>query len=105
LNPHHHGWYDMHLGRGQFALGDFAQARRTLANVAKSTPEYPVVRVNLAAALAAMGRRDEARAEIAKLLELNAGYELGNVAKSLLYKDPVTRNCFLNALRMAELPD
>ena len=105
LNPHHHGWYDMHLGRGQFALGAFAQARRTLANVPKAKPEYPVVRVNLAATLAVMGRQDEARAEVAKLLELNAGYSLGNVAKSLPYKDHVIRDRFLNALRLAELPD
>jgi adenylate cyclase len=59
----------------------------------------------LAATYAMMGRLDEAKACVAKVLEIEPKTSVEEYRKSQLYKDPKYTEQFLEALRRAGLPE
>ena len=61
--------------------------------------------LNLGACYAALGREDEAHAEIAEVLRLNPKYSVKIYAKRSPIRDKAVKERYIDALRKAGLPD
>ena len=101
INPEHDQWHWMFKGTCLFCLERYAEAIENLEQF-KTLSKLPFARLVLAAAYAADGRDDEARAEIEGL-----GAEAGKLAAgvSLVYREPADRERLLTWARRAGLPD
>jgi len=101
INPEHDQWHWIYMGMCYFCLERYVEAIDTLEQF-KTLSKYPFARLVLAAAYAAMGRDEEARAEVDAL-----GPDAGKLTAtaSLLYRDPADRDRLLSWARRAGLPE
>jgi TolB-like protein/class 3 adenylate cyclase len=102
LNPRYPDWYLFNLGQVSYLAGDYEGAIRALV---RASPDFPPVRVFMAASHAMLGRDAEARAEIAAALKLNPTLTLANADDGGGPFRPEDLERFLAALRRAGLPD
>jgi adenylate cyclase len=70
-----------------------------------SKPNYLPARIRLAIIYGEMNRIDQARAEVAEILRLNPQASIQGLAQRLPYLDPALKERYLDALRMAGLPE
>ena len=84
------------LGRAEEAL---ALGRKSVS----SAPHWLSGYTPIAAALAMLGRMDEAREAAKRILEVVPNYRTSRLLRS--YKPSAARDIYLNALRRAGLPD
>ncbi|MGH6891699.1 MAG: adenylate/guanylate cyclase domain-containing protein [Dongiaceae bacterium] len=92
-------------GIGAFVAGRYDDV---IANAGLILREYPVFATayrQRAAALAALGRLDEARADMATLLQLVPDLTVSQVRIRVPLKDPAAMERWLGALRKAGLPE
>jgi len=93
------------LGLAHFTLRQYPEALAALGECAIRAPNYGAVHLWLAATHARMGHRQAARAEAAKVLELDPGFTIERIASTIAFKhDAGARDCF-DAMREAGLPD
>jgi adenylate cyclase len=102
LNPHPPSYYFWALGLAQFAAGQYEAAVTTLRNEATYRTGS---RRTLAAALAQLGRLEEAREEAKLFLAGNSNFTISHWLEALPYRDIATRDRFLEGLRKAGLPE
>ena len=96
----------MFVGIAQYASGNFEEAVRWQRRSATENPLHGATLLLLAAALAANGARDEARAVGARFLTLRPGFSLEAYAGTRLpFFDPALREAFAAHLRESGLPD
>ncbi len=102
LNPHPPGWYYWMLGQAQYIAGDSEAAVSTLRH-----PETyrTTSRRTLAAALADLGRLDDARMEAELFMMSNPGFTISYWANWQPFQDDNTRRRFVEGYRKAGLPD
>ena len=105
LLPNYPGWFNGPLWQAQFCLGHYEEAERAIVAAMKSYSGVTSYSTSLAATLAAMGRIDEARAEIAEFLKVNPGWTLQNIRKVRPYKNLEDLDRVIDALRQAGLPE
>ena len=100
INPQHDQWHWMYRGMCLFCLERTAEAIHALEQF-RTLSKFPFVRLFLAAAYAAAGRDEEARAEVEAL-----GPDAGKLAAaaSFLYREPKDRDRLLKWARRAGLP-
>ncbi len=102
LNPHPPGYYFWSLGLAQYAAGKYEAVVKTLSNEATYRTESRRV---LAAALAQLGRLEEAR-EAAKLyLAGNPHFRISHWLETMPYRDIATRDRLVEGMRKAGLPE
>ena len=101
MNPRHPSWYWNVLGRAYYEVGQYKEALATLKR--DNNPNFFAHRTR-AAVYVQLGRLEEARAEVSKILEINPDYTLKS-AKLLPYKDENRRECLINDLRKAGVPE
>ena len=89
---------------GAFAAGEYEDVIRNAARAIRSNPDYPAPYRQRAASLAMLGRLDEARRDIDRLLALIPGITIKQVREQLLSFFP-NLDRFLQGLRMAGLPE
>lgn len=105
LDPHWPALYSAVLAEIHFALGDDAATLEAAdAAIARGSGTRRA-RLYRAAALANLGRFDEATASIADLLEAELSFGLEDVPAIAPYKSKETLERLLNALRLAGLPE
>jgi adenylate cyclase len=94
------------LGLAHFALKQYAQALPPLKECALRAPNYGAVHLWLAATYARLEQMDDARAEAAKVLQLDPDFTIDRAARSTIaFKyDEDTESCF-DAMRKAGLPE
>jgi TolB-like protein/class 3 adenylate cyclase/cytochrome c-type biogenesis protein CcmH/NrfG len=102
LNPHPPGTYFWDLGQAQYAAGQYEAAARTLCNQATYRTGS---RRFLAAALAQLGRLEEAREEGRLFLEQHPHFRISYWVKTQPFRDLATRDRFVDGYRMAGLPE
>jgi TolB-like protein/class 3 adenylate cyclase/Tfp pilus assembly protein PilF len=102
LNPHPPGWYYWMAGQSYYALGDYRSAVEALRN-----PETyrTTSRRLLAAALAQLGRLEEARQEAELFMMSNPHFTITHWATSQPFGDDALRRHFIDGYRKAGLPD
>jgi TolB-like protein/class 3 adenylate cyclase len=101
LNPFPPGWYYWHLGLIQYAAGQYEDVIETLSNVA--THRLGSQRI-LAAALAQLGRVDEAKAEAAQYLAAHPTFSARQWLRYMPFRSEEGRSRFLNGYLKAGLP-
>ncbi len=104
LNPHHPDWYLWTLAWALYFSGEYEAGLEAIQSMA-NMPN--LARRTNAALLVRLGRVDEARKVIARLLEDAPDYTIELQRHSLAGKfhDPGAADQFLNDLRVAGLPD
>jgi adenylate cyclase len=94
------------LGLAHYTLKQYPEALAALNECALRAPNYGAVHIWLAATHARLGLMDAARAEAAKVLELDPDFTIERVAKSTIAfkRDEDAENCF-EGMRRAGLPE
>ncbi len=105
LNPHYPFWYMFVICLAQYQLRRYDDAlnaaQRCVFRNAESMPVYCC----LAAGHAQLGQTDDARAAVAKSLELNADLTLSEIAGLVPYRRREDLDHYLDGLRKAGLPE
>jgi len=102
LNPHPPSYYFWTLGFAQYAAGQYEAAVKTLRNEATYRTES---RFDLAAALAQLGRLDEAREEAKLYLAGRPHFRISHWLETQSFRDMATRDRFVEGYRKAGLPE
>jgi tetratricopeptide (TPR) repeat protein len=101
LNPHPPGWYYWHLGWAQYAAGQYEDAAETLRNEAA---HWLGCRRILAAALAQLGRMDEAKLEADQFFAANPHFSARHWANTMPFRHETDRQHFIDGYVKAGLP-
>ena len=92
-------------GIGAFAAGRYREVIETANEVLREHPSYASAYRQRAAALAALDRLDEARSDMATLLQLVPGLTISQVRIRVPVRAPEAMERWLDALRKAGLPE
>jgi adenylate cyclase len=97
--------FDTRLALAHYANGDLEAAVQFSLRARHENPNFSANLRFLAAALGALGRREQAEAVVTDLLRLEPGFRLSAYARGLQpFTDPVLRERFLSDLRAAGVP-
>ncbi|MCH8144456.1 MAG: winged helix-turn-helix domain-containing protein [Gemmatimonadetes bacterium] len=102
LNPYYPDWYLWGLGTAFYNAQRYEEAIPALQKVQNHTAD---TRAYLAASYAQAGRAEEARAEVAEVLELDPEFSSAHWAEKQPYKNQADRDHYLDGLRKAGLPE
>ena len=102
LNPHPPGWYYWMAGQAYYALGDYQSAVEALR---KPETYRTTSRRMLAAALAQLGRLDEARQEAEFFMMNDPHFSIRHWATSQPFDNEEVLQRFVEGYRKAGLPD
>jgi len=102
LSPHPMTGYYWGLGQAQYAAGQYEAAVKTLRNDATYRTGS---RRFLAAALAQLGKLEEAREEARLYVAQNPHFRISFWAETQPFRDLATREKFVEGYRMAGLPE
>ena len=92
-------------GIGAFIAGLYDEVVINAGLILSEFPAYATAYRQRAAALAALGRLDDARKDMAVLLQLLPGLSISQVRVRVPLKDPEAIDRWLSALRLAGLPE
>lgn len=101
LNPHHPEWYLWHLGFAYYAAGRYED---TVSSLERVTDIAEPTRI-LAAALAMVGRRDEARQVAHRFLEVFPNFSIGQWVGTQPFRNKDDLQKFVDGYRLAGLPE
>ncbi len=104
LDPHHPDWFKWNLAGAQWTAEDCDMALSTMLSMAK-IPN--MARRTLAAIYVCLGRQEEAKATIAKFLQIEPDYSIAKFRDKMQrqYKDPAVLERWIADLRTAGLPE
>jgi adenylate cyclase len=98
LNPSHPDWYEQAFSVAAYSARRYDDALSALRKVEYHGLESRLVSV---ASYAQLGRLEEARAEVAKLLELHPHFSLKEFNEKFYFKNQADRDHYLDGLRKA----
>jgi adenylate cyclase len=93
------------LAYAHFAAGRFEETVAAASLATQSNPRFSVPQILHAAALGGLGRSNDAKAVVQRLLELQPGLTVATAILSARYVDPKNIAALENALRQAGLPE
>jgi TolB-like protein len=93
------------LAYAHFAAGRFEETVAAASLATQSNPRFTVPQILHAAALASLGRGEDAKTAVQRLLELQPGITGATAILSARYVDPKNVAALANALRRAGLPE
>ena len=93
------------LAYAHFAAGRFEEAAAAASSAAQSNPRFSVPHILHAAALAGLGRNEDAKAVTQRLFELEPGITAAAAVLSARYANPESISALGTALRRAGLPE
>ena len=102
LNPYHPERFWNHLGRAQFAAGQYAEALQSFSRITKPDHTHHAF---MAAASAAMGNTTSAAAHTAEVLKLKPDFSAATYLATLHYKQESDREHHREGLSKAGLPE
>ncbi|MCH8144454.1 MAG: hypothetical protein IIA55_07035 [Gemmatimonadetes bacterium] len=102
LNPRYPEWYLWGLGNGYYMARRYEEAIAAFQRFQNHTVDSRSV---LAASYAQLGRAEEARAEVDKVLALDPEFSSQDWAEIFPYKNQTDRDHFLEGMRKAGLPE
>jgi adenylate cyclase len=94
------------LGLAHFANGDYEEAARWTRMSAGENPAFTANLRFMIAAVAGLGRLDEAREAAARLMRLEPDFRLAEYLRTRMpFRDPAIRERYMSHLRAAGLPE
>ncbi len=103
LNPVYPVWYLWNMGHAYFLTEQYEEAIAALKRVLNRNPNFYPAHFYLAASYSELGRKDEARAEVAELQRKWPECSLENARLRLPYKDQAVLERLFDAQRKASL--
>jgi len=103
-NPKASASYDQIAGEIQFATGHYEEAVKAFEAALARNPAHTRARLWLAAALAQLGRTEDAAWEVQELLAINPDLSLSRLLLAFPLKDPRQRDALASALTRLGLP-
>src|SRR5437764_898200 len=107
LSPFDHLLYLPYVGLAyaHFSAGRFEETFAAASLATQSNPRFSVPQILHAAALSSLGRGEDAKTAVQRLLELQPGITVGTAILSARYVNPENIAALANALRRAGLPE
>ncbi len=105
LDPHYPFYNLLYLGHAYYALGKFEEAIAALKRCITRNPEFLPPHLFLAVIFSGLGRKEEARAEVAELLRIWPRASIEGQRERMPFKDQAVKDRFAEALRKAGLPE
>ena len=93
-----------HIGHGYYLLGDLDKAEEYVGRAIRMAPTFPPARIIMTSILSEAGRLDEAREQIADLLEIDSDYNLQRYSERYPYFEKEHQDRTEAALEAAGLP-
>jgi tetratricopeptide (TPR) repeat protein len=89
----------------EFAAGRYDEVVRLCLSAVQDRPNFTGAYRYAAASYSLLGKLDEAKAALARVLELDPAFTRSNVERVVVYSVPEVRARYLVGLRLAGLPD
>jgi tetratricopeptide (TPR) repeat protein len=105
LDPHYPPIYLFFLGYGYYAMGQYEEAIAALKRSLARNPDHFSPHRTLAVIFSELGRKEEARAEVAEMLRISPGTSLKGQRETIAFKDQAVSERYLEDLRKAGLPE
>jgi tetratricopeptide (TPR) repeat protein len=105
LDPHYPPNYLIYLGDAYYAMGKYEEAIEALKSSLTRAPDFLSARRILAVIFSELGRKEEARSEVAEMLRISPRTSLVGQRKRLPFKDQIVLERYLEGLRKAGLPE
>jgi len=105
LNPNHPTWYLAGIGRAHYLLGQYEQAIPYIERLVNTGDEVLAWHPLLIASYMAVGREDEARAEVRALLAVSPDVRCENVLAITPFHDEQAAAQYTELLKTAGLPE
>jgi len=105
LNPNHPTWYLAGIGRAHYLLGQYEQAIPYIERLVNTGDEVLAWHPLLIASYMAVGREDEARAEVRALLAVSPDVRCENVLAITPFHDEQAAVQYTELLKTAGLPE
>jgi TolB-like protein/Tfp pilus assembly protein PilF len=105
LNPHYPGSYMQFLGRAYFTQRRYEEAETAFERAVTVNPGWPWAHLVLAATRAALGKLEEAEAEVAEARNISPALTLRHAPKAWPFKNREDFDHVLEMLRKAGLPE
>jgi adenylate cyclase len=103
LNPRHPFHYLSFLGMAHLLTRRYEEALAALQSATLRIPNHPPAHLHLLVTYSEIGRNLEARAELEEIRRINPNVSLGFYRRVMVFKDPVSLERYLSALRKAGL--
>lgn len=104
FNPIAPGWFLYLAAAAEYFGGRHQKALSALDEALKVNPRLLFAKLLRVGALSALGRSNQAKAEVAGILKLQPDFSLVRFAATQPFKDPAARERYLGTLREAGLP-
>jgi adenylate cyclase len=98
----HFVWFDS-LGRAYFLSGRYEEAIAAYRKAVDVNPDYLDAHVGLASTYAILGRKEEARTEVAEILRIDPSFSIKKYAKLMQFQIGIEPE--IEGLRKARLPE
>ena len=105
LDPHYPPHHLIYLGNAYYAMGKYEEAIAAQKRCLTRGPTYLAPHRALAVIFSELGRKEEARAEVAEMLKISPHASLGGQKERLPFKDQAVLARYLDGLRKAGLPE
>ena len=105
LNPHCPGWYFLMQGRAYVVAQRYEEALRPLQRSVSMDPRMTQIHATLAAAYVALGRRDNARVHVERIMSLSPSFGRDYVRQVLPFMKRSDLDDFVALLEKAGLPE
>jgi len=98
-------FFENFFGIAYFFAGDYERSVLVSRRVVKSNPSYVAGYKPLIASLGHLGRRDEAKGYVKKLLSLEPGFTVKHFGEVYPFRKPEDRRRYMEGLRLAGIPE
>ncbi len=105
LDPHYPPLYLFYLGHAQYLVGQYEEAIAVLKRSFTRNPDQLPSHLDLAVIYCELGRKEEARSEVAEVLRISPRASLEGQRERMLFKDQAVLERYLENLRKAGLPE
>ena len=105
LNPHHTGIYFWFEGLAHFNLKNYNEAARLFAITIERNPEFPAVRLTLAATHALTNQQTDAEWEVEEAMNLLPDFTIAKESARAPYQNVAHLNHYIDGLRKAGFPE
>ena len=105
LDPYYPPLYLFYLGHAHYLVGQYEEAIAVLKRSFTRNPDQLPSHLDLAVIYCELGRKEEARAEVAEVLRISPRASLEGQRERMLFKDQAVLERYLENLRKAGLPE